>query len=91
MLYAALRPSPFELNSPLGVADMDRIEILTRLALILRRMERLAGLESTSGEELHQTQDEVNRLREKWQDLTQELKRQDGSPSQSVANFHCQV
>jgi predicted nucleic acid-binding Zn-ribbon protein len=56
---------------------MDRIEILTRLALILRRMDRLAGLDIKGREDLHQTQDEINRLREKWQELTQELKRMD--------------
>ena len=56
---------------------MDRIEILTRLALILRRMDRLAGLDIKGRDDLHQTQDEINRLREKWQELTQELKRMD--------------
>ena len=56
---------------------MDRIEILTRLALILRRMDRLAGLDIKGRDDLHQTQDEINRLREKWQELTQELNRMD--------------
>ena len=60
---------------------MDRIEILTRLALILRRMDRLAGLDIKGRDDLHQTQDEINRLREKWQELTQELKRMDRPPS----------
>jgi len=60
---------------------MDRIEILTRLALILRRMDRLAGLDIKGRDDLHQTQDEINRLREKWQDLTQELNRMDRPPS----------
>ena len=59
-------------------AEMDRIEILTRLAIILRRMERLAGLETTGSEDLLQTQEELTRLREKWQELTQELNRKRG-------------
>src|SRR5262249_24068584 len=55
--------------------EMDGIEILTRLALILRRMERLAGLDPTDKEDLRETVDELKRLREKWQELTQELRR----------------
>jgi hypothetical protein len=53
---------------------MDRIEILNRLALILDRMERLAGSDPTDKEDLRQTVEELRRLREKWQDLTQELR-----------------
>jgi len=47
------------------VPQMDRIEILTRLALILDRMERLAGSDPTDKEDLRQTVEELRRLREK--------------------------
>jgi len=54
---------------------MDRNEILTRLALILRRMECIANLETTGQEDLRQTNEEITWLREKWQELTHELRR----------------
>jgi len=60
------------------VATMDRIEILTRLNLILRRLERLADLETTSREDRSQTEEEITWLREKWQELTHELDRKRG-------------
>jgi hypothetical protein len=57
-----------------AVPRMDRIEIMLWLALILSRMNRLAGLDTEDEKDLHQTQNEINRLRKKWQELTQELK-----------------
>ena len=59
---------------------MDRIEILTRLRLILRRLERLAD----STEDPSQTEEEITRLREKWQELTHELDRKRGLTGESA-------
>jgi len=64
---------------------MDRIEILLRLALILRRMDRLAGLDTKDEKDLHQTQNEIIRLREKWLELTQELNRKRGLSDETNA------
>ena len=63
---------------------MDRIEILTRLGLILRRLERLADLETTSREDRSQTEVEITWLREKWQQLTHELDRKRGLTDESA-------
>ena len=63
---------------------MDRIEILTRLGLILRRLERLADLETTSREDRSQAEEEITWLREKWQELTHELDRKRGHTDESA-------
>ena len=62
-------------RTPARLPRMDRNEILTRLALILRRMECIANLETTGQEDLRQTNEEITWLREKWQELTHELRR----------------
>jgi len=66
------------------MSRIDRIEIMLRLAFVLRRMDRLASLDAKDEKDLHQTQDEISRLREKWQELTQELKRERGLPDESA-------
>jgi len=63
---------------------MDRIEVLTRLRFILRRLERLADLKTTSTEDPSQTEEEITRLREKWQELTHELDRKRGLTGESA-------
>ena len=66
------------------MSRIDRIEIMLRLAFVLRRMDRLASLDAKDEEDLYQTQDEISRLREKWQELTQELKRERGPSVESA-------
>jgi hypothetical protein len=65
---------------------MDRIEILTRLALILRRMDRLADLATRDKEDLDSLREERTRLHDKWQELAQQLPRSDGVSDQSAAD-----
>jgi hypothetical protein len=53
---------------------MDSIEILTRLALILRRMHRLADLAARDKQDVVELRKERERLHGKWQELAQQLR-----------------
>jgi hypothetical protein len=58
---------------------MDRIEILTRLALILRRMDRLADLAVRDKDDVDKLREERATLHGKWQDLAQQLRHLHGA------------
>jgi hypothetical protein len=53
---------------------MDRIEILTRLAVILRRLDELADSGQSQEDEASKSRDEVTQLHKMWKDLSQQLR-----------------
>jgi len=54
---------------------MSRIDILTRLATILRRLDELADLAAQEEENASKSREEVSRLHNMWKDLSQQLRR----------------
>ena len=61
-------------RTPARLPRMDRNEILTRLALILRRMHRLADLAARDKQDVVELRKERERLHGKWQELAQQLR-----------------
>ena len=61
-------------RNPSRRRTMDGREILTRMALILRLMDRLADLEAHDQDDAHQLRQERTRLRGKWEELAQQFR-----------------